>query len=123
MYAAEYEQIELDLCARCRGVWFDADELSLLLGHTADPRPATAPPAEKGRGCPRCRKSMDKANIGPDRSVVIDVCPDGCGLWFDEGEARDLSRDLAAAGWQVDPAVQRFLADMFPESPDQANGG
>jgi len=32
MIVVEYKKIELDICVSCRGVWFDADELGLLLG-------------------------------------------------------------------------------------------
>jgi len=117
MYAAEYEQIEIDLCAGCEGVWFDADELELLLGQPAELQPSNVDLQEDDRTCPRCRKPMNKANIGPEKSVVIDVCPAGCGMWFDRGEAQDLCRNLETAGWQVDPAVRRFLAGMFPDSP------
>jgi Zn-finger nucleic acid-binding protein len=117
MYVAEYQQIELDLCARCEGVWFDADELELILG-TAEPcRLTDVEVEEDDRRCPRCRKTMRKANIGPQAGVVIDVCPDGCGLWFDKGEVPALCRDLEADGWRLDPAVRRYLSAMFPEPP------
>ncbi len=117
MYAAEYEQIELDLCAGCEGVWFDADELELLLGDGDPVALADAEVEEDDRGCPRCRKNMQKANIGPDTGVVIDVCPEGCGLWFDKGELPALCRDLEASGWRLEPAIRVYLSKMFPESP------
>ena len=31
MFVVEYKQIELDYCHTCKGVWFDAGELELLL--------------------------------------------------------------------------------------------
>jgi Zn-finger nucleic acid-binding protein len=31
MIVVEYQQIELDYCGSCRGVWFDNGELELLL--------------------------------------------------------------------------------------------
>ena len=114
MYVAEYQQIELDLCGRCEGVWFDAGELALLLG---DQRPLDAAPAvtdEATRSCPLCDKPMDKVNIGPGRRVLVDRCPRGCGLWFDGAEVAALAADLDAAGWALPAAVQGFLRDMFP---------
>ena len=30
MIDVEYEQIELDYCVKCRGVWFDSNELELM---------------------------------------------------------------------------------------------
>ncbi len=119
MYVVEHADIELDVCALCASVWFDDGELDLLLGGEA-PRglvPADAP-GEQARACPRCRKAMVKMNIGPVGGVTIDVCEHAaCGLWFDKGELRDLCRELSSAGWDVDPAVWKFLSEVFPETP------
>ena len=120
MYVVEHDNIELDVCARCEGLWFDAGELDLLLGGEAqlDDLPPGEAPAEDARKCPRCRKTLAKANIGPGRRVVVDVCKaNDCGLWFDRGELRDLCRDLADTGWQVAPEVREFLSSVFPETP------
>ena len=118
-FVVEYDNIELDLCAGCDGVWFDAGELELLL----DDRHAVLAAAdtdEAGRDCPICRRRMDKVNIGPGHRVLIDSCPDGCGLWFDAHELGDLTADLAASGWQVPPDVRRFLREMFPQKGEES---
>ena len=60
------------------------------------------------------KKKMGKVNIGPSRRVLIDNCPRGCGIWFDNNELQDLTRDLAEGGWQVRPRVREFLSEMFP---------
>jgi Zn-finger nucleic acid-binding protein len=117
MYVAEHDHIELDLCAGCRGVWFDADELELLLGTGEALRLEGADVVEDVLACPRCRKTMQKANIGPEQRVVIDVCPDGCGLWFEKGEVSALCRDLEAGGRRLAPTVRDFLGEVFPENP------
>ena len=114
MYVAEYRQIELDLCGRCEGVWFDRGELALLLG---DERPLSTTAAasdEATRSCPLCDKPMTKVNIGPGGRVVVDQCPQGCGLWFDGTEVEALTNDLDAAGWGLPPPVRDFLREMFP---------
>jgi Zn-finger nucleic acid-binding protein len=119
MYVVEHDDIELDVCADCQGIWFDAEELDLLLGGTT-PRglPSASGAAEKARPCPRCRKPMAKVNIGTAGGVTVDVCErNECGLWFDRGELRELCRDLAATGWNVDPAVRKFLSEVFPDLP------
>ena len=69
----EYENIELDYCPACGGVWFDAGELELLLeaagfgtnrsfleGIANSPE---AKIAEKKRRCPVCRRKMKKVMI------------------------------------------------------------
>lgn len=114
-YAVEYLDIELDLCPECQGVWFDSGELELLLGsHEAiDCQPVET--QETIRCCPVCPEKMDKVNIGPGRRVIIDTCPNGCGLWFDKNELSDLTHDLKNDGWHVRPEVREFLCGMFPD--------
>ncbi len=114
-FVVEYLDIELDLCPECQGVWFDCGELELLLGtgDAVDSEPAKT--SEKPRHCPVCPRKMEKVNIGPGRRVMIDKCPDGCGLWFDGNELSDLTHDLQNEGWHVRPEVREFLCGMFPE--------
>jgi len=115
MFVVEYNRIELDLCPACQGVWFDADELRLLLDEAAPLDVAPATTDEAFRKCPTCRERMDKVNIGPGRRVLIDACPAGCGLFFDDKETAELTRDLEEGGWQLKPEIRDFLYEMFPE--------
>ncbi len=114
-YAVEHDQIELDLCPDCRGIWFDAGELELLL-EEGDAATLTAAGefAEASRPCPLCDEKMNKVNIGPSQRVLIDTCPRGCGVWFDDNELQELTEDLAEKGWQVQPRIRSFLSEMFP---------
>lgn len=115
MFVVEYRDIELDLCPGCRGVWFDAGELRLLIGDDAPLATEPARTDEKARACPLCRARMDKVNIGPGHRVLIDACPEGCGLWFDDRETAALTRDLQEGGWKMRPEIRDFLCEMFPE--------
>ena len=91
MIVLEYNKIELDICAQCDGVWFDAEELGLLL-ETLDlnvdelGRAPAKKTTEAVRECPCCRKKMGKFIVGPGDGVMIDRCAKGHGLWFDGGE-------------------------------------
>lgn len=114
-YVVEYLDIELDLCPDCRGVWFDRGELDLLLGSSDAVDLVPAETGEQARHCPLCPRKMEKVNIGPGRRVMIDTCPDGCGLWFDANELSDLTHDLKNEGWHVRPEVREFLCGMFPD--------
>ncbi|MBK7672525.1 MAG: zf-TFIIB domain-containing protein [bacterium] len=114
MYVAEYQQIELDLCGRCDGVWFDGGELALLLGDELPLDGTGTAPDEATRSCPLCDKPMAKVNIGPGRRVVVDQCPQQCGLWFDGPELAELTTDLETAGWGLSAKVRGFLREMFP---------
>lgn len=111
----EYLDIELDLCPQCSGAWFDRGELELLLGSNEAVDFECAETTEKTRQCPVCPRSMEKVNIGPGRRVLIDSCPDGCGLWFDANELSDLAQDMKSEGWHVRPEVRQFLSGMFPD--------
>lgn len=92
----EYQNIELDYCPVCQGVWFDAGELELLIeaAGLGDYRkyldsiinaPEAATP-EKKRKCPICYHKMKKTYIDADKKIFVDVCHVGDGIWFDGGE-------------------------------------
>jgi Zn-finger nucleic acid-binding protein len=95
----EHQQIELDYCPACEGVWFDAGELALLLEtmKLADPEmtvqgiarlPAVATPGKTAK-CPICGQALAEVAIGQP-PINIDVCRNADGLWFDGGEVHQL---------------------------------
>ena len=71
MVIVEHENIELDYCTACKGVWFDSGELELLLeaaeledyqvflDRIIDSPEASS--SEKKRKCPICNKKMKKS--------------------------------------------------------------
>jgi len=126
MIDIEYHQIELDYCTRCHGVWFDTEELELLLdraGLQDHDLPLSdllnlpeAKTSEKGRKCPICSIKMKKTTIGKEPEVLIDTCFQGDGLWFDGGEVNHLVKQIATkkqaeAGSQQQ--VLDFMGDVF----------
>lgn len=119
--AVEFDKIELDYCAACRGIWFDRGELELLLDtltrETARDlvdslmqRPALNA-SEKSRRCPICRRTMRKIDIGSGREILIDVCNYGHGLWFDGGESGALIEQLKID--QPDTADPLYMALFY----------
>ena len=122
MIVVEHENIELDYCANCSGVWFDAGELELLL-ETMELERATlslddiltspeAESAEKRRKCPICGTKMKKATVGHEPEVLIDVCSRGDGLWFDSGEVGQLITQLPEKS-DSQGRVITFLGEVF----------
>ena len=125
MIVVEHQRIELDYCTDCQGVWFDAGELGLLL-ETMNLKntglslenilnlPEAQSP-EKKRKCPICGRKMQKAAIGQKPAVLIDVCPEGDGLWFDGGEVGQLLTQLAEKppGPGSESPVIAFLGEVF----------
>jgi Zn-finger nucleic acid-binding protein len=124
MIVVEYNHIELDYCTNCHGVWFDAGELELLLGSLGldnassfldgIPDAEEAKADEKKRRCPLCRQKMKKANL--EAVVLVDLCPQGEGIWFDGGEVRILIGQLARktpAKPGLPHNVINFLEEVF----------
>ena len=126
MIVVEHEKIELDYCASCSGVWFDAGELELLLETTQlegtsisldsilDSPEANS--AEKRRKCPICGRKMKKATVGHEPEVLIDACPWGDGLWFDRGEVGQLITQLPGKLSQKSDSQESiitFLGEVF----------
>jgi Zn-finger nucleic acid-binding protein len=125
----EYNNIELDYCNDCHGVWFDSTELELLLqSMSLDSRnlllddilkSPEAMTQEEKRRCPFCRQKMKKTTIGENLGVLVDVCPQGHGLWFDGGEVAQLIKHLTGkqpAGQDSQQQIISFLGEVFKAS-------
>ena len=123
MMVVEHHQIELDFCPKCKGVWFDADELELLLASMELETPEFAiknmlslPEVERGRRkCPICGRNMKEVAIGQP-AINIDVCRRGNGLWFDGGELSALLEELAdkpSVKTNHEQQILSFLGDVF----------
>jgi hypothetical protein len=130
MLVVEYQNIELDYCSSCKGVWFDSGELELLLksyglaelesSFDGIFNSKEAASAEKKRNCPICKHKMKKTEVGGEPEILIDACPDKHGLWFDGGEVTQLIGRLAGEKPpKVDSGehVISFLEDVF-RTPD-----
>ncbi len=133
MIVVEHEQIELDYCPNCSGVWFDSGELELMLERMALEQNLTAdilasPEAEtteKRRRCPICGRKMRKVTVGEDPEVLIDVCPIGDGLWFDGGEVVQLLPQCVGkryGGADSPGRMLTFLGETFRVSTSRDAG-
>jgi len=129
MVVVEYQNIELDYCNSCKGVWFDSGELELLLKLQGLEEPKAffdgilnsqeAASSEKKRNCPICGHKMKKTAIGGQPEILIDICRDKHGLWFDGGEVTQLIRRLAGehpTKHDSKEQVISFLEEVF-EAP------
>jgi Zn-finger nucleic acid-binding protein len=127
MMVIEYKKIELDFCHTCRGVWFDAGELELLLeaGGLKEVKQSIgdvlrlpeARTAERKRRCPICTVNMKKVKLGGENGVMIDACVNHDGLWFDGGEVADLIKIVLAkvpGKKETESEIMGFLKDVFP---------
>jgi hypothetical protein len=116
MVVLELQEVEIDHCLACGGIWLDAGEIELLV----DSRPkADGLLAQLGEGrnrqpgkrkCPICLKKMEIIIIGPEDKVRIDHCRKNHGLWFDRGE---LETVLTIFDTDDHSAVHGLLKSIF----------
>jgi hypothetical protein len=96
MVVLELDQIEIDHCLHCGGIWLDAGELELLL-ETEEDRTRLKnllievdSVKEKKYPCPICSKKMNKVFVGEEKKILIDQCKRNHGLWLDKGELEEV---------------------------------
>jgi Zn-finger nucleic acid-binding protein len=119
MLVLEMDQVEVDHCGQCGGVWLDAEEMDLLLegseGREEIRRRATADAdsGEDRRRCPICSRKMEKARItreGKESRILIDRCEKRHGTWLDGGELGAL---VSLSSFPEAHRIHDFLKSMF----------
>ena len=111
----ELNEIEIDYCFSCSGIWLDAGELELLLENEDERNDLLSTliedynHPERPYKCPICSKKMIKVHVGDNKELLIDKCTNDDGLWFDKGELQDVVQ-LAT---KEDNKVVNLLKDMF----------
>ena len=117
MITLELDDVEIDHCFDCGGIWLDAGELELLLDEPEKARSllksfsVDSASAEARRKCPICDKKMQKVIVGDSKPILlIDKCRRGDGLWFDDGELHDI---FDRAKLDEDNRIQKLLSNMF----------
>lgn len=108
----ELNQIEIDYCTNCKGIWFDKGELELI--HSEEVRNDLKDlfreelnSTEQIIKCPICKMKMKKFQF--DQSgIIIDNCSDH-GFWFENGELKSLLRRTE----KQDTPIIKILNDIF----------
>jgi hypothetical protein len=92
MVVLELEEIEIDYCTTCEGIWLDGGELELLLEEASEKEEVLSSfrrddfSDEKKIRCPICFKKMEKVLVGKENRILVDTCKNHHGLWFNKGE-------------------------------------
>lgn len=116
MIVLELDEVEIDHCISCGGIWLDAGELELLLEDSAERDNLLSSfevdrnSKEKARRCPICLKRMEKVLCGADKKICIDKCRKNDGIWFDLGE---LEKIVEMGSFDKNNRVSSLLKDMF----------
>jgi Zn-finger nucleic acid-binding protein len=142
------EDVSIDYCAVCGGVWLEHGELETLTGHRgrsygrpADDPDGAADPAEDGGllaavtgaldgedrpatqeevlvTCPACETETHK-RVG--EAVTIDHCPDCGGVWLEYGELEALTGGDHRAYPGPDDGDQSESADDGRDRPPETD--
>ena len=119
---ARIDEIEVDLCPRCGGLWLDhgeierlarkqtgeIDRLRKLLAARKGPPPV---PSEITNSCPSCTSNMREVKIAG--ALTIDYCSRCKGVFLDRGEI-----DMALKAIQDAKAtVPQLVAAAVAEAP------
>lgn len=127
------DDVEVDSCARCEGVWVaHVDEKQMLqikpetftLDEIRRLRKNYEPYAKKERvqylTCPECKELMNRRNWGSHSGVIVDKCEQH-GTWYDHGEVEKIQEFIAHGGIEfekmrkVDKSTQRLESKMDRE--------
>jgi Zn-finger nucleic acid-binding protein len=96
MVVLELEEIEIDYCTECEGIWLDGGELELLLEEASEKEELLSSfkvddsSSETKIRCPICLKKMEKDLVGKENKILLDRCKNNHGLWFNKGELYDV---------------------------------
>lgn len=115
MLILELNQVEIDSCFNCGGIWLDKGELEILIENEVERKKLLDSfklhnkVKEKKLKCPACRKKMLKVETG-NTNTIIDKCPNEHGIWFDKGE---LEKVLHSASLKNDDQIIILLKEIF----------
>jgi hypothetical protein len=114
MIVLELNEVEIDFCNACKGIWLDSGELELLFDESESLDISNLftnlkTHTEKIRKCPICYKKMGKAEIGQNKKIIIDKCKKNHGIWFDENELHEIISEVS----KKENKILDLLNDIF----------
>jgi Zn-finger nucleic acid-binding protein len=113
-------KIEVDQCPACGGMWLDHGELeaiqeskendyrkalSNLPDSVARSINAVAQLESTPIACVKCKTEMDTREYGYCSQIVVDTCPEGCGIWLDAGEIQALEKFFERSQAEANDAI------------------
>ena len=124
------EDVEVDLCGSCGGLWLDhgeaerlakkmASELARLRKLLAGDEGPPPVPSEIQGACPACTASVKEVMLG---AVHIDFCPRCKGMFLDRGELEAALAAVSGAKLTVAQIVAAAAAEVV-ETPAEEPAG
>lgn len=124
-------QLEIDACPKCWGIWFDAHELATFLKSGelkarfmfSDAEPLSSVGFvinTTRRKCPRDSAIMEEKIFA---GITLDTCPTCRGIWFDDGEVRQIVEKYKQGSRTGDTAVVSELKTGLGDKRDGLHMG
>jgi Zn-finger nucleic acid-binding protein len=115
MVILELNQVEIDYCTACKGIWLDRGELDLIFSPSEKKGIAKLFSVKNNldeikRRCPICKKKMNKVEF-ENTGIIIDSCSKEHGLWFDNGELKSILKSAE----EENSKIINMLKEMFGE--------
>lgn len=119
MVILELQDIEIDHCITCGGIWLDSGELENLLKglnnkdtllSSLKNKSSSSEPLKK---CPNCYKKMQLVSFRSlSEEMVVDKRVQNCGLWFDRHELFKLI-EMGGSDNDNQNSIQNLLSNIF----------
>ncbi|MBN2001763.1 MAG: zf-TFIIB domain-containing protein [Anaerolineae bacterium] len=100
MEKVTYQNIEVDRCTSCHGLWFDRfekEQLKKLEGSeiidVGEPQPDVRPDSDAPLRCSVCQVKMTRMVDAKQPHIWYESCPSCNGVFLDAGEFRDYKQE------------------------------
>lgn len=115
MVILELNQVEIDYCTACKGIWLDRGELDLIFSTSEKKEIAKLFSVKSNldeitRRCPICKKKMSKVEF-ENNGIIIDSCSNEHGVWFDRGELKSILKSAE----KENSKIISMLKEIFGE--------
>lgn len=131
LVAKQIHNLEIDVCLKCRGVWFDEGEFRSAVRSIASfelpekyqvSLPKEKSPAlhlhERNLSCPKDGAKLETLHYDPPSGIYLDRCGKCGGIWLDGGEISLVKKQLAPNP-AMDALVRAFAEHSREETRQQ----
>ena len=101
MEITSYDEIKIDRCINCKGLWFQTGELAALRNDIwmadyildeGDVKVGKKHNQIIAVNCPECDTEMKLESDDEQPHIIYETCPNGHGTYLDAGEFTDIVR-------------------------------
>ena len=107
MEKVRFEEIEIDRCRKCKGIWFDMlehEDLKKISGSesidTGSAELGKKHNKQTGIVCPACDQPLINMVVSAQPHISYEACTICYGVYFDAGEFTDFREETFAESWK-----------------------